>query len=137
MEISVKEWIEKFDNGDYSSQNVKVQCEAGWYDWFCRDTSLANKTKRLAPMVKRIAKSGKINTETMYVWFKNNCPMCGRLYDDFRFADIETGDVQYTIVPSSGHECSRGKAEVWGVDNGFKEPLVKGTWKDVCNFFGV
>ena len=44
------------------------------------------------------------------------------------------GDVIYNIVPRSGHS---GKAEVWGKENGFKAPLVQGTWKDIKKFFEV
>ena len=136
-EYSLKEWIEKFDNGDFDSKDVEVQCDAGWYDWFCRDTSLRNKTYRLASKVKRIAKSTKIDTEKMYVFFKNNFPMCGSLYDDFRICDIETGDVIFTIVPAVGYGDAQGQAEIWGRENDFKGPLVEGRWKDVTKFFGV
>lgn len=137
MNTSLKQWIENLNAGMYSHKDSYTQTQAGWYDWFCRDQSLCGKTKALAPKVKRLAQSDKINQDTMYVWFKNNCPMSGKLYDDFRFADLETGDVIYTIVPSSGHSSNQGQAEVWGRENDFDSPLVAGTWKDVLKFFGV
>jgi hypothetical protein len=135
--MSMNVFASRFLAGDFVSTDVKTQCEAGWYDWFCRDTSLANKTKSLGTKVLRLMKSSKINPETQYVWFKNNCPMNGSLYDDFRIADLETGDVLYTVVPASGHNATLGRAEVWGRENDFKGPLVVGSWKDVKNFFGV
>lgn len=136
-QINVKQWLENYSIGIYNDNSFKTQCNAGWYDWFCKDSSLAGKTKKLAPKVKRIAQSKKINQETMYVWFKNNCPMFGSLYDDFRFADIETGDVIYTIIPSSGHDSEFGESSVWGRENDFNNPIIKGTWKDVCKFFEI
>jgi hypothetical protein len=78
--------------------------------------------------------STKIDTEKNYVFFKNNCPMRGGLYDDFRVCDMETGDVIFTVVPRCTHS---GKAEVWGRENEFKGPLVQGTWRDVKTFFGM
>ena len=132
MEISIKSWIESFDKGEFDSPSRITQCQAGWFDWFCKVSSLAAKTKALGKKLKQIADSKKIDKEKQYVWFKNNCPMCGPLYDDFRIADIESGYTVYTIVPRSGHT---GKAEVWGRENDFKCPLVKGTWRDVVKFF--
>ena len=96
-EINVLEWQKNFKLGKYLPNDFNTQCMAGWYDWFCRDTSLANKTKRMGKIIKQVKDGGKVNLDTMYVWFKNNCPLNGPLYDDFRFADIETGDVQFTI----------------------------------------
>jgi hypothetical protein len=127
-------FIERFNKGDFHDETVSVQCDAGWYDWFCRDTSLARKTDILGKKAVQLAASDKINVETMYVWFKNNCPMGGPLYDDLRFADLETGDVVYTVIPKCSHS---GKAEVWGHENDFDGPLVKGTWRDVKEFFGL
>ena len=133
-EISIRQWIENYNSGKYDSQNVKVQCEAGCYDWFCRDESLYGKTKRLAPKVKQLAKSSKVDVDNWYVWFKNNCPVFGSLYDDIRFADIKTGDVIYTIafVKKYGQTV-----ELWGKENDFKHPLVIGDWEDIKEYFGI
>lgn len=94
----VREWINNFNEGKYQSNDFKTQCEAGWYDWFCRDTSLAAKTKRMGSIIKQVKDGGKVNLDNEYVWFKNNCPCDGPLYDDFRFADIESGEVLLTIT---------------------------------------
>ena len=99
MEKSVNEFANKFLNGDFENVDVKTQIEAGWYDWFCRDSSLVNKTKSLGKKVLQLMKSDKIDNENMYVWFKNNCPMNSSLYDDLRFADRKTGEVMYTVTP--------------------------------------
>ena len=133
-EISIRQWIENYNSGKYDSKDVKVQCEAGWYDWFCRDELLCGKTKRLAPKVKQLAKSSKVDVDNWYVWFKNNCPVFGSLYDDIRFADIKTGDVIYTIafVKKYGQTV-----ELWGKENDFKHPLVIGDWEDIKEYFGI
>ena len=133
-EISIRQWIENYNSGKYDSQDVKVQCEAGWYDWFCKNESLCGKTKRLAPKVKQLAKSSKVDVDNWYVWFKNNCPVFGSLYDDIRFADIKTGDVIYTIafVKKYGQTV-----ELWGKENNFKHPLVIGDWEDIKEYFGI
>lgn len=132
MEVSIKTWIENFDKGEYNSPARHIQCLAGWYDWFCRDSSLAGKTQKLGTKLKQIAKSKKIDIEKQYVWFKNNCPLAGPLFDDFRIVDQESGNTVYTIIPRSGFT---GKAEVYGRENDFQEPIVSGTWRDVVKFF--
>ena len=95
--ISVSNWIDKFLAGQYDSPDVKIQILSGWFDWFCKDSSLVNKTKKIGDIIKQIKSGGKVNLQDLYVWFKNNCPLNGPLYDDFRFASLETGDVQFTI----------------------------------------
>jgi len=134
-ERSLKEWLEQYKAGAFDSKNVGTQCDAGWYDWFCCDTSLAGRLKKMAPKVQQIAKSKKIDTEKTYVWFKNNCPFDGKLYDDFRIADIETGDTIYCVTPEEGFTRSFGKSSVWGRENNFSGPLAIGSWECVLNFF--
>lgn len=95
--INVSTWIDNFLNGKYESKDVKTQIEAGWYDWFCKDSSLARKTQIMGGIIRQIKAGGKVDLNNWYVWFKNNCPLNGPLYDDFRFADIATSDVVFTI----------------------------------------
>lgn len=95
--ISISEWIDKFNNGEFNSKLVKTQISAGWYDWFCKDGSLSGKTIKMGNIIKQIKVGGKVDLNNWYVWFKNNCPLNGPLYDDFRFADLATGDVMFTI----------------------------------------
>ena len=135
--ISINEWITNFDNGEYDKDDFDTQCKVGWFDWFCNDSKLRNKTYKLAPKIKVLAKIlGAKFCDTHYLFFKNNCPMSGSLYDDFRFCDIETGDVVFTIIPKSGFHSEKGKSIVWGynIKGKFKE-LVRGNWKEVIEWF--
>lgn len=134
MEMKLKEWIERFNNGDFEGKDYHTQCNAGWYDWFCKETSLANKTKRIGNIVKKVNGKGKISLETMYVWFKNNCPLHGPLYDDFRFADIETGDTLFTTQINC---CWNGKSyTVYGRKNNFDKPLFEtDSSRELSNWF--
>ena len=95
--ICLQSWIGAFLLNEYESQDIKTQIKAGWYDWFCKDSSLAKKTQRMGNIISKLREGGKVNFKNWYVWFKNNCPLNGPLYDDFRFADLETGEVQFTI----------------------------------------
>jgi hypothetical protein len=133
--INITAWIGNFLRGKYDPSDLDTQIEAGWYDWFCKDSSLQKKTEKLGRKLLQIIKSKKFDTDKTYVFFKNNCPCAGSLYDDFRICDLETGDVLFTITPADGHTTDKGSASVWGKENEFKEPLIEGTWKDVLNFF--
>jgi hypothetical protein len=116
-------WIALFENGLYDAPDRSTQIKAGWYDWFCRDTSLAQKTKRMGNIVKQITKGGKVDLEKNYVWFKNNCPLNGNLYDDFRIADMETRNVIFTIQIDCC--CNEKRYTVYGNRNDFKEPMFE------------
>lgn len=84
--ITVREWVNKFNNKEFESKNIAVQCDAGWYDWFCSGDALAGRLKKMGNIIKDI-KSDYI-LDNFRVWFKNNCPCSYPLYDDFRFEPI-------------------------------------------------
>ena len=93
------------------------QCH-GFYDWFCRDESLPNRAKKLQSNVRSFLKKMALNGEPIdldanYVFFKNNCPASGNIYDSFSICSIEEGRVQFWATPKSGHRSARGNAEIW------------------------
>ncbi len=119
---TTKEWINIFNSGKFENTSRNIQIEAGWYDWFCRDTSLINKTRKMGNIIKQIRNSKRIDLNNTYVMFKNNCPMSGSLFDDFRIVDINTGDVVYTITIESPY--TEFKFDVYGRENEFQSPVI-------------
>lgn len=122
-QIKLSEWIQRFQSGDFENKNTKTQIEAGWYDWFCKDTSLANKTKKMGNIINQIKVGGKVDLENSYVWFKNNCPLNGPLYDDFRIADIENNNNLFVVQIDCAWNDS--KYTVYERLDGFEKPVFK------------
>ena len=69
--ISIREWQKRYKAGEYNSKARSVQCEAGWYDWFCKDEGLLGRLKRLAPLILGITVPEVL--DNYYLWLKNNC----------------------------------------------------------------
>lgn len=95
--LPLHRWIDEFLEGNFDESDVKTQIKAGWYDWFRKDSSLMKKTAKMGSNIKQMKAGGKVDLVNWYCWFKNNCPLNGPIYDDFRFASLETGDVMFTI----------------------------------------
>lgn len=97
-----------------------------FYDWFCSDASLERRAKSLQNQVIKLVsklrdKGNAIDCSKVYVFFKNNCPMGGPLYDSFSICDRESGEVLYWVTGKSGHS---GQAEIFSRAKGFNEPLA-------------
>lgn len=134
-EMNIVEFAKKFANGEFDAKDFNTQVKAGWYDWFCKTESLANKTRYLGKKVLAIMDSKKFDKEKCYVFFKNNCPCVGPLYDDFRICDLKSGDVLWCVqhLEKGSHGSEKAHWEVYGED--FNEPKVNGTWNEVKRFF--
>ena len=118
--VFVRQWQELYLTGAFASRDRTVQCEAGWYDWFCRDESLAGRLQELAPVVMEI--TDPFILDNYYVWFKNNCPLHGPLYDDVRFEPLsEDWDGKYFMV-SADCPYEDEKWVLYTERNGFDGP---------------
>ena len=110
-----------------------------WYDYFCKSSSLVNKGRALICKLKKIYKLNELSgrkyfdPNKTYVFFKNNCPCCGNLYDDFRICDLETREVIFTIQVNRYDQ--KHSAELWGLPNNFEGAILEGSIKDVYNYF--
>ena len=127
---TLKQQFEAFSEGKYLDSRGEESWCFNFYDWFCNEKSLKNKANKLFPAARRFAKKMDIDLNKHYVFFKNNCPFNGRLYDDFRICDVESGDVIWTVTPKSGHT---GLCEIWGRKNDFKEAIFEG--KNLSEFY--
>lgn len=106
-EMSVRQWQEKFQAGAFNLQDRYTQCSAGWYDWFCQDHALAGRLKKIGRVVMGV--TSPFILDNYYVWFKNNCPLKGPLYDDVRFEPLSgkrCGNY-FMIALDSPHEGSK------------------------------
>lgn len=137
--ITLVEFAERFSAGEFDSTDRDTQIDAGWYDWFCRDGALAAKTKYLGKKVLSILDSKKFDKNKTYVFFKNNCPCVGPLYDQFSICDIESGDVLFCCqyLKKGSHGCDKAHWEIYGRENDFKDVLIEGTWNECKKWFNA
>jgi hypothetical protein len=123
MKTTLAEQLNAFASGRIIDSEGDQNTCFNFYDWFCKDSSLERKAHALFPKVKRfLAAHPEIDILSTYVFFKNNCPMNGPLYDDFRICNIETGNVVFTVVPKCSHS---GLAEIWGKNDSGKFECLK------------
>ena len=134
MKTTLREQLEAFETGVFldSNGNNDARC-SNFYDWFCSDASLRKRAINLYSKVKKFLKYyPDINLDEVCVFFKNNCPGDGNLYDSFSIVDIESGNVLYWVCPSSGHRSNKGKAEIYGAEDDFKSALREAdSWKNL------
>ena len=104
----------------------------GFFDWFCSDKGLANRANRLQSNVRTFLKAmeqkGKaVDLDKHYVFFKNNCPAIGHVYDSFSICRVDDGKVEFWATPKSGHTRANGAAEIWiaEVDQEISAPTYK------------
>jgi hypothetical protein len=74
-------------------------------------------------LIKQIKPGGKVDLESSYVWFKNNCPFNGPLYDDFRIANIDSDTTSFVIQIE--HQQNESRYAIFAKLNNFSEIVFK------------
>ena len=101
---NLRQWIEEFKEGKFEGKSVTKQIYAGWYDWFCKEESLSNKTKVMGRKLKKI--NSDFVLDNFYIMFKNNKPaFSGRIYDTIIFVPVskkeDAVNIGFTVVFNS------------------------------------
>ena len=124
-DVSVRQWQTMYRMGAFNDKDRSVQIEAGWYDWFCRDESQSTYSGITDPFI----------LDNYYVWFKNNCPLNGPLYDDVRFEPLsgERSGKYFMVTKDSPHE--KAKWVLYTERYGFQEPEFQcGNVRDMIRY---
>ena len=61
--ITIREWIINFLMEEYTHDDVQTQIKAGWWDWFCKDSSLRSKTYKMGRIIQKINGKGKVDLD--------------------------------------------------------------------------
>jgi hypothetical protein len=123
MKVSINKLIE---NPEKVIKNDRCNM---FYDWFCSDKSLERRALAFIPKLKFLVKEGIIDGDKCYVWFKNNCPVVGTLYDDMRISNIKTDIFLGGFCPRTGHTSKENKCNVWTLEPYFEDYEYR-TWSD-------
>lgn len=85
---TLRKWIKNYNNGLYENKSDdEIWYDPGWIDYHCKESSLTNRLKKMANVIKDI--DDNFLLDNYYVCFKNNCPVSNPLYDDFRLIPLE------------------------------------------------
>ena len=86
MQRSISEWVSAYQAGEFDSPDREVQVDAGWTDWFCDDSQLVENTKKLAGLVTRLRRGGKLDLDSASLLLKQGQTSLGT-YDSVVFYD--------------------------------------------------
>lgn len=108
------------ERGEEAFDTRRKCCEHGWYDWFCSDASLKNRTKKFFPLIKGIKEGGKVGF-SWNAWFKNNCPCVGDTYDQLRISSEENNE----FVIGYKEPWHDDTWVVYSPENRYEEPVAR------------
>lgn len=110
-----------------------VTC-CGFFDWFCKESSLRGRATRLAAAVRSFLKKNMLFSipDDAYVFFKNNLPYTGNLYDSFAISSADGGVIVW-VAPRN----KDGVAELAYKGHGFKmgeKSFSFSSYRELCKF---
>lgn len=133
MKTAIRQWRQNYKAGKYDNNDVETMCEAGWHDWFCKDTSLKNKIKKFTLFINKITNDYIL--DNFYLYFKNNCPCCGPLYDTIGISPInedENPEMHMGITIDSPYEDTR--FALYTENNNYENVIETNNKKEIIDY---
>lgn len=102
--LSVREWQQKYANGEFDSPDLNTQHRAGWHERLDNPYYLADKLKKLARIVMGI--KDPFILDHYNVQFNVACHLTGVFNGEIYFdpLKVEQGDSRFSIMVDSPHE---------------------------------
>ena len=121
--MTLREWRNRYNAGDFNSADRGVQIGAGWFDWFCPDSELPTRLAELAKPLLRIKDGGKVDLDSTYVMFKNNLTGDGKMYDDLRICNRDGSLFVCTVnEPAVRYKSEAMKWHAHAMDKRYARP---------------
>lgn len=134
VRITLREWIKKYNNGDFSSGDIETQCNAGWSDWFCDNKELEERLHKMALIITCI--DNDFILDNYYIWLKNSYHVHFPLYDEVRFEPIqrEMRNKWFFGIQFDHPFGSRSKFVIFTTRNGFKDEYRCNDCEDILSY---
>lgn len=112
---TLAEWVKCYDNGEFDRGDMDTMIKAGWDNWFCKESSLPNRLKKMVGMIKACAASPKIAADKVYLRLHNNMAPLHGTYDSFTLTDLNTDEVLWVV--SAKPWGNKYDAHIWKAPN--------------------
>lgn len=83
---TLREFHERYHNGEFNTKDINTQIEAGWTDWFCKDKSLPSRLEQLNKVIDGITSDHMLDNYS--VLFRNCSAPNGSLFDVIKFEPV-------------------------------------------------
>jgi hypothetical protein len=130
MKKSLSDQLERFlgknnSKSHYLNEKGEFSETFLFHDWFCKIDELESRAENLMNKVITFVARFNVDTDNVYVNFKNCLPGEGEMYDYFTISELKTGKHLYYVTPCLGYKSTKKdeKAEVNILD--LNEVIVK------------